>query len=428
MRTWCLFALLLLFFSQAVLQADGCFTPDVGSSFKLDPNGNPAPVISEPTQTAVIAYSGGVERMILQVSYSGSVSEFAWLVPTPTKPKVKEYDKPLLPMLEQATAPRIGYWGSSDRLLANLTRPPIRATRTPDVEVLERKDVGPFDVSILQARNASDLTGWLRENGYHVLPEYEPIFSEYIENGWIFTASRIKPASVGQVADELREGTIVPLQFDFQVDAPVYPLKISSLNTGTTKIVVYAVGEHRSDAAPLSTDCVLSTRQMNDFRFVRNLKSFVFEDMPGAESLGRRGLYITKLSAELSSDEMKADIPLVTAESDASVPPVTTSPSVPENVGATLALAMTVPFAMPFNILTGIACIWFGVKKASKRWRPLWIVSGIVISISLNLLTFPFSFGPPYSRYNWLLLIPTLYMLFIWRPKPQSAETRYPRG
>lgn len=65
----------------ARLSADGFF---VAPPFRYDK----ARDISEPTQKAILFHDAGRETMVLQVRYSGPVTEFGWIVPVPSRPEV----------------------------------------------------------------------------------------------------------------------------------------------------------------------------------------------------------------------------------------------------------------------------------------------------------------------------------------------------
>src|SRR5215831_16114624 len=73
---------LALLTNPVKLLADGLFVAKWKWNKELD--------INEPTQKAIILYEAGREDMLLQVKYEGRVSEFGWLVPVPTLPKIEK--------------------------------------------------------------------------------------------------------------------------------------------------------------------------------------------------------------------------------------------------------------------------------------------------------------------------------------------------
>src|SRR3712207_3289648 len=74
--------------------------------------------LAEPTQKAVIVHRNGVEDLILQVRYAGASEDFAWIVPTPTRPYPHECSKSVFQdlysyVIRHAPARRRGQGGGS---------------------------------------------------------------------------------------------------------------------------------------------------------------------------------------------------------------------------------------------------------------------------------------------------------------------------
>jgi hypothetical protein len=223
----------LVWCSRTVL-ADGGFVP------------RPQHGVVEPGQNAVIYWANGEEQLTLAVRFSGSASEFAWLVPTPSTPRVESasvqliYDLSLLTTLrnKQSTDGRAGGFGGGG------------SGRPEPIEVLDRKAIGPLETTILKAHDEKALMDWLDKNGYEVAPTVEAVLHDYILRGWTFTAMRVNtgggsgpkpaPATAAQSA-ETRDGSIQPVRLTFRTNSPVYPLRISSINGGESQIVLYII-------------------------------------------------------------------------------------------------------------------------------------------------------------------------------------------
>ena len=109
-----------------------------------------------------------------------------------------------------------------------------------EVEVLDRKKVGVYDVAVLKADTAEALMQWLATNRYAIPERADTLLREYIDKGWVFTALRIHPDDRKLwVEKALNKGTLIPLKFTFKSLQAVYPLKISSLNKGPTEVLLY---------------------------------------------------------------------------------------------------------------------------------------------------------------------------------------------
>src|SRR5687767_13546458 len=119
-------------------------------------------MINEPEQKAVVYFHQGRQRLIISPSFDGAPAEFAWIIPVPSRPSVQILDGAIFHELARLTMPKPskangkGYKGTAET-------PALQS-----VQVLERKVVGAYDVSVLAARNGVALTKWLRDNGYRI--------------------------------------------------------------------------------------------------------------------------------------------------------------------------------------------------------------------------------------------------------------------
>lgn len=81
--------LLLLFLPLAAL-ADGMVVPSIAY---------PA-TVTIPDQRALICFSNGIERLVIETRFTGAGTNFAWVVPLPGKPVVEEATTGLFPTLQ----------------------------------------------------------------------------------------------------------------------------------------------------------------------------------------------------------------------------------------------------------------------------------------------------------------------------------------
>ncbi|MCX6818548.1 MAG: DUF2330 domain-containing protein [Candidatus Aenigmarchaeota archaeon] len=181
--------ILILFISLLILpsvRADGGFFPPTYYNEDL----------FEPTQKAVILYNNGEERIVLQVSYNGSMKDFAWIVPVPGYPVVNTSDPLLFEELHYLTEPNyirapFSFWGFgyfSDSIGAAYTK-------EQGATLLERYQVGIYDISILSATDPDALINWLNQNNYSISQNARSVIQHYIDKEWYFIAIRIELAS-----------------------------------------------------------------------------------------------------------------------------------------------------------------------------------------------------------------------------------------
>jgi len=175
-----LISLFVMFLLISNVKADGGFFPPV--YYKED--------LFEPTQKVAIFYSNSEERIILQVGYSGSMKDFAWVVPVPGYPVVDKSDPLLFEELHYLTEPIYRqapawpwFWGYY------YAGAPL--SKEAGVTVHERYQVGIYDVSILSATDPDALIDWLNENSYSISQTARGVIRYYINKNWYFIAIRI---------------------------------------------------------------------------------------------------------------------------------------------------------------------------------------------------------------------------------------------
>jgi hypothetical protein len=237
-----LLCLALAAFMSGAAWADGGFIP------RYD-----ARDITEPNQKALIVCTGNVEDLILQVRYAGATEDFAWIVPTPSRPRIGRCSETLFYDLAEFTSPYTGRGGGFGGGFGQ-----GGGYGAGGVEVLDRQQVGMYDVTVLDANDPRALVDWLNRNGYAVSSRITRVLDDYIRRGWYFTAARINLKPTGETGEEamkkrLEQGTIQPLRLTFMTAALVYPLKISSLNGGQTDLLLYVMADVPFTAAGFQT-------------------------------------------------------------------------------------------------------------------------------------------------------------------------------
>ena len=285
----------------------------------------------ETGQKAIIVYRDNTETMLLQVKYEGNVSDFAWVVPVPGYPKVDTASVELFEDLAWITAPRAssgksigcgGVFGTSKTL----------------VDVWEEGDIGIYHYAVLSADDSAALVNWLNDNGYAFPENGSGVIGEYINKGWYFVAAKIRAGAQGVG----NEGLIEPLQLSFESEKIVYPLKISSLSSAETKVILY-VFFNSSRAEPVeyqhvalySNDQILHLpRKDNVFyqEYFQGIEVIEYEDERWymddigwplneysggnfSDLLGNNSYFLTKLTAEIEAEQM-VDITLVELNSE----------------------------------------------------------------------------------------------------------------
>ncbi|MFG2131625.1 DUF2330 domain-containing protein [Streptomyces sp. NPDC048751] len=132
-------------------------------------------------EVSVVRWDGLQEQIVMRLSVTGDADRAAWIMPVPRRATVKLGDPALFDELAAATAPtertRYHFWPQDGDWPLTTgdgagARPPGRGVGAarPEVGVVGRQRLGPFDVARLTATDPGALDGWLRTNGFAFPP------------------------------------------------------------------------------------------------------------------------------------------------------------------------------------------------------------------------------------------------------------------
>lgn len=89
------FAILCLLLSANVVRADGMVFPEQYSMVEI------------PEQQALIHFSEGIERLVIETSFLAEGTNFAWVVPLPAPPEIRPVSETFFPNLQQMFRPNL---------------------------------------------------------------------------------------------------------------------------------------------------------------------------------------------------------------------------------------------------------------------------------------------------------------------------------
>lgn len=183
--------------------------------------------IYETGQKGAIVYDNNVETLVLSTSFEGDTGDFSWIIPTPNEPEVSKVSKDIFTNLAELTNTQV-----SNRSTSSFGAASLDAGSMEEVQIIEEKQIGYYDVTILKSSNEDVLYDWLNENGYQYPEDGKYILNDYIRLGWTFTAVKISDDAISNtdIQNKLYDGEISPLKLVFTADNLVFPLKISSIN------------------------------------------------------------------------------------------------------------------------------------------------------------------------------------------------------
>ncbi len=267
---------LLLFCLPIAVLADGMVIPTIAF---------PAQV-TIPDQRALICFSNGTERLVIETRFTGEGTNFAWVMPLPSQPVIEEATTGLFPTLQYLFRPEIVHdvpryyigillvlgivymlWRSSQSVwngfvaaflillvlvLAAMLLPALSvatkagmssATLAETVSVLDRKLVGIFETTTISSHDPKALVNWLHEGGFSLSTNAGPVVASYVKDGWVFVATKIRRDDA-----KLDTSTPHPLSFTFKTDKPVYPMRLTGVDNDRLNVELYVFGPARADA------------------------------------------------------------------------------------------------------------------------------------------------------------------------------------
>jgi hypothetical protein len=215
-------------------------------------------VISEPVpsssimadQRAIIVYRDGHEDLVISIGLDlrseQELPDMAWIIPVPSPPEVQVTSAALFDELDRLSAPEVVYrterrggfrWG------LGAEAPP------PEVQVLERKQVGVYDVAVIAGREGGALLDWLHAEGFTLPDALQPALDAYIAEDWIFTAMRIAPD-----ADRNEIFSAQPVWLSFDAERMVYPMRLTGVRDSPLALRLYVLADHRYELAGFTTE------------------------------------------------------------------------------------------------------------------------------------------------------------------------------
>ncbi len=332
LASWGQLLLIALFFATGVgsvsLRADGKVFSKVALA---DPQ--------IPDQRALIHYENGVERLVIDTSFKGFGTNFAWVVPLPSVPKIEPVTAGFFPTLQFLFQPVVihdapkWFWASLGLgfvlftvlrakrqnksvweilvvwffiwVFAGMLLPALASAKGGDAQiaglkVLQREKVGVYDTVTLSSTNGSTLLSWLATNGFTVPTNSLPVIQDYAREGWFFVASKLHLET--NSSEPLKAH---PLSFTFKTDRPVYPLRLTGVDNNTCKIDLYVFGTNQA----ASSHFKVAQSEQPKYETVETYhgpSGFVIGH-PALTQWVNRSPVATKLTAELTSKDMKED-------------------------------------------------------------------------------------------------------------------------
>jgi MYXO-CTERM domain-containing protein len=229
-----------------------------------------------PTQTVtditdermLLAVSGTQSTLYDQIQYSGSPSNFAWVLPIHGVVTVGLSADVLFDVVDALTAtqirqpaancPQPAGCSSGDGDAGALAVGPVEG-KAGGVTILTSANVGPYATVQLKSTDGNALENWLTQNGYNIPAAIQPILDAYIQEGFDFLAMKLLP---DQGVQSMR-----PVRVSTPGASVTLPLRMASIGTGPiTGITIWVVADGRYEPQNFPFFHIDDTQLVWDFK------------------------------------------------------------------------------------------------------------------------------------------------------------------
>ena len=213
----------------------GCFHP-------------PTQTVSDITDERMLLSVSTVQSTLYdQLRYSGSPSNFAWVLPIHGTVDVGLSADVLFDSVDVLTTTQIVPpepncpSPNCQNVRFGAAAPhgaPNAGTGSGGVTVTKQENVGPYATVQLHATDSSALETWLVQNGYNIPADVAPVVAQYVTEGFDFLAMKLLP---NQGIQAMRPVRVTTLGASFSL-----PLRMAGVGTGVSVgITIWVVSDGR---------------------------------------------------------------------------------------------------------------------------------------------------------------------------------------
>lgn len=260
-----------------------------------------------------ISYENDAQTLVLQPEWQGDVTDFAIVYPTPSKPSIEAGPQQIFNELDQVTNP----WLPVPMAMMEGEMAADAAVKTESVTVVEEKQVGEYEVTVLTATDADDLVEWLEDNDYNYTKDDADKVAYYVDRGGFYfialkiDASFFEPQVFNMEAserilppDDWFWGQLSPLEITFKTDRPQLPMRTLKSDMPNMTFDLYTLGE-RALYVP-GVDTVYSN--VVDAEFLSRTKSIA--------NYNPKGKWLVRQEVQFDPSNSDADVYLAMADSN----------------------------------------------------------------------------------------------------------------
>ncbi len=327
------------------------------------PDTAPSPIDQSAERIIFEVLDGGRLSATVQIQYTGSASDFAWVVPVPSVPDVEEGDVEQFLDLDEDTRLQVvlpaaspcgsggggsdsGCGTSSARTDGGGDEQPNAPGATSPVTVFAHDFTGNFEYHVVGAEETSELIDWLNKNNYNVSDNMTPVMDLYNGAASRFLALKLKE---GKSASD-----ITPVKLTYDGNDPMIPIRLTAVAAQPLMgILVWIVADQAF--APENYASALPDEEMIAFDQNGRTNYYDWVARAAAEKDGKlwvrefvgeiEGKTVSRYYTRISPEHMTED-PIFTAGNAADTQPRIDLTNQPTLWGCS---GVTTPSRCPFN-------------------------------------------------------------------------------
>jgi len=299
--------------------------------------------VTIPDQRALIHFTNGIERLVIETRFSAEGTNFAWIVPLPAAPIIEPATTGLFPTLDYLFQPHIRYrapkffiailvmlavgwigvrygWRTAFLVVVFIAvavslllpalgtaRGRVTAVAGDAVFVIDRRTVGAYDTATIASLDAQAILAWLSDNGFAQPATITNALQSYATNGWVFVAAKVRRDAPG-----FSTNAVHPLSFTFKTHRAVYPMRLTGAGAeNNVTVELYVFGPGRAAARHFEVDSCLRASYAetgNVGRIPSRDSTEVVIQHPLLRAWVSNAPFATKLTATLSPSQMEQDV------------------------------------------------------------------------------------------------------------------------
>ena len=199
--------------------------------------------INQVSEQILFVKGEGTVTTHVQIQYSGTAEDFAWVLPVPAIPELGVSHNAVFQQLSSFTQPSFFLDWKEDEtcfffprfLAGEETLDAASGQPGSEVEVISQGQIGPYNTAVITASDPNAISEWLNTNGYRLDNLGSDLLKPYVDSGFYFLALRLAP--------DRDLGDLQPIALTYEAEQPGIPIRLTAVATQPDMgILVWVLG------------------------------------------------------------------------------------------------------------------------------------------------------------------------------------------